>query len=89
MLLWQTMITYDSKHTTVEQIKSEPILQLSRLDHNYIDITNIKLFNLKKTWSQQETQFFYYENCEHELPRLGSLMKHLRKVHDVRDLALV
>ena len=38
---------------------------------------------------KQETQVFNCEKCEHELPSLGSLMKHIRKGHDVGDLALV
>ena len=37
---------------------------------------------------KQETQVFNCEKCKNEFPGLGSRKKHLRKVHEVRNLAL-
>ena len=37
---------------------------------------------------KQETRVFICEKCKNEFPGVGRLKKHIRKVHDVRNLAL-
>ena len=38
--------------------------------------------------TKQETEVFNCEKCKNEFPGIGSLKKHLRKVHEVWDPAI-
>ena len=37
---------------------------------------------------KQETQVFNCEKCKNEFPSIGSLKKHLRRIHEEKDLTL-
>jgi hypothetical protein len=48
-------------------------------------------FVLRSTYEKnmkQKTQVVNCEKCKNEFPGPGSLKKHLRKVHEVRNIAL-